>query len=320
MKKINYFFLLSIVSILFISISCQNSGNQKKRGNQSLKIKIGYIPIADCGQLYVGVEKGFFKEENIEVELVKLSGGAKILEALAGGSVDIAFSNVISLILSNSAGLDFRAVTGGPVENINHRETAIMVPNSSSINSPKDLEGLKIAVNTRKNIMEIMLIKYFEKQGLDFSTVKLSEIPFPNMEQVLTLNQVDAITTIEPFVTFSKENGNSKVFSHYFTEVDSIIEISSYNASEKYILNNPDVIKAFQRAIKKSTEYAIKNENEMKEIVSKYTNLSTEQLANVVLPTYTYELSIQRLQGFCDKVYELKWSDNLVNAETIIMQ
>jgi NitT/TauT family transport system substrate-binding protein len=306
--------------MIIFSISCQNSRNQKKQEAQNSQIKIGYIPIADCGQLYVGIEKGFFREENIEVELVKLSGGAKILEALAGGSVDIGFSNVISLILSNSAGLDFRAVTGGPVENLNHKETAIMVSNKSSINKPKDLEGLKIAVNTRKNIMEIMLIKYFEKHGLDYSSIKLSEVPFPNMEQVLTLNQVDAIATIEPFVTFAKENGNSKVFSHYFTDVDSIIEISSYNASEKYINNNPDVINAFQKAIQKSTEYAINHEEEMKEIVSKYTNLSVEQLTNVVLPTFTHDLSVQRLQDFCDKVYELKWSDNLVDAKSIIMQ
>lgn len=307
------------ITLVVFAFSCTNNRKEKSNSqNETIKLKVGYIPIADCGQLFVGVEKGYFEKENLDIELIKLSGGAKILEALAGGSVDIGFSNVISLILSNSAGLDFKAITGGPVENLNHKETAIMVLKESKIKSPKDLEGKTIAVNTRKNIMELMLVRYFEKHNVDQSKVKLSEIPFPNMEQVLTLNQVDAVATIEPFVTFSTEIGRSRVLSNYFTEVDSVIEISSYNASDKFIANNKNAIIAFQSAMKAATDYALTHEEEMKMIVSKYTNLSSEQLENMVLPSYTHELNVDRLQLLADKVFQLSWSENKVKAESII--
>jgi len=59
---------LSILSIFFLSLffSCKE---------KSEKLKVGYIPISECVQLYVAKDLGYFKKYNVDVELVSLAGG-----------------------------------------------------------------------------------------------------------------------------------------------------------------------------------------------------------------------------------------------------
>ena len=293
----------------FLCLSC---------GKKEETIKIGYIPIADCGQLYVAIEKGYFKEENLNVELTKLAGGANILEALAGGSLNVGFTNVVSLILSKSAGLDFVAITGGPIEDSLHAEHAIFVHKNSKINNIFSLSGKKIALNTRKNIDELMVTELLEKNGVDLKSVQFVEIPFPRMQNVLELNQVDAIAPIEPFVTFSIKSGKSKLISYNYTELYPKVEISTYVVSRSWLENNKNVAERFSRAISKATDFAHQKPEELRTIVSKYTSLSSEQMKDVVLPTFGHELSISQLQSFTDRILRRGWIQNKVDAEQLI--
>lgn len=302
-------------SLLWLVVICMTGcDNNKKPEN----LKVGYIPIADCAQLYVGIEKGYFTEEKINIELINLPGGAKILEALAGGSVDIGFSNVVSLILSKDAGLDFVSITGGPIEDETHKEHALIVRKESDIKTPSDLTGKTIALNTRKNIDDLMMLEYLEKNGVNTSSVKFVEIPFPRMENVLALKDVDAISVIEPFVTFALQKENTKAIGYYYTELYPKIEISSYCVSQKWISNNQDIAKRFCRAIQKATTYCREHESEIREIVSKYTSLKAEQIKDVVLPTFGDNLDEKELQSFADRIYKRGWIKNSVKAKELI--
>lgn len=313
----NNFMKLTVIAVLSIglmicSLSCSKPS--------STTLKIGYIPIADCGQLYVAIEKGYFKDENLTVDLVKLAGGAKILEALAGGSVDVGFTNVVSLILSKSAGLDFVAIAGGPIEDSSHAEHAILVQKDSDINSISTLAGEKIALNTRKNIDELMIAELLEKHGVDLQSVQFVEIPFPRMENMLELNQVDAAAIIEPFVTFALKNGKSKVISYNYVELYPRIEISTYVVSRSWLEKNKEVAERFARAISKATDLALQNPEELRSAVSKYTSLTSEQMQGVVLPTFGHRLSDSQLQSFADRVLKRGWMQKSVDASQLIYQ
>jgi len=301
-------------SLIWLSVICMTGcDTNKKPGN----LKVGYIPIADCAQLYVAIDKGYFKEENLNIELVNLQGGSKILEALAGGSINVGFSNVVSLILSKDAGLDFVSITGGPIEDINHKEHAVIV-RKEDINSPSDLQGKTIALNTRKNIDDLMMLEYLEKHGVNINSVKFIEMPFPRMENVLIQKEVDAICVIEPFVTFALQKETLKAIGYYYTELYPKVEISSYCVSQKWLNNKQETAKRFYHAIQKATTFCREHENEIKDIVSKYTSIDKEQIKNVVLPTFGNNLDQTELQSFADRAYQRGWIKNSVNANDII--
>jgi NitT/TauT family transport system substrate-binding protein len=283
-------------------------------------VKVGYITIADCAQLYVGIEKGFFKEEGLIIEPVGMAGGAKILEALSATTnpIDIGFSNVVSLILARDAGLNFIALTGGPIEDSTHKEHAILVKNDSPIKVPQDLRGKTIALNTRKNIDEIFVREYLEKNGVNSDEVTFIEIPFPNMESVLLSGDVDAVAAIEPFVSIPLLHGNTRVLDYNYLILEPKVEISTYVVSETWLKNNKKIAERFIRAFNKATDYAIANENEVRTIITKYTKIDEKQAQQIEIPTFGKKLSATSLQGMADKVYKRGWIKTQLNVSTII--
>lgn len=269
-------------------------------------IRVGCIPIADCAQLYVALDKGYFREEGLRVELTSLSGGAKILEALGAGSLDVGFSNVVSLILARDAGLPFVALTGGPAEDEEHREHAILVAADSPLQAVSDLAGKRIALNTRKNIDDLMVTLLLRKHHVDPSAVKFVEVPFPRMLGVLKAGDVDAVAAIEPFVTVGTSEG-ARVLSYNYVEVQPLTYVSVYAASREWTAKHAGAADAFTRAIARSTRHANAHGGEVREILSRYTQLDPSLLKRIVLPRFLEVPTEEALTGMIQRVVDMGW-------------
>lgn len=284
------------------------------------KLTVGYLPIADCSQLFVGLEKGFFREQGIEIEAISFSSGVKILQALGTGDVDIAFSAVVPLTLAKARGLDFVALTGGPAEDALHAEHAILVAKDSPIKSPRDLEGKAIAIVAFRSIDEPFVKEWLARNRVDVDSVTFLEIPFPQMETTLLSGHVDAIAAIEPFVTAARLNGQTRVLALNYVEVQPLTEIASYNAREEWVHNNHDVARRFQRAIDQATAFANEDPDAVRQLMPKYTNLAPELVQEVTLPLFSARLSEDRLRAILDLM--LKWNllDESIKVDTLIWE
>src|SRR4051812_16744636 len=74
---------------------------------QTTTLRIGYVPIADNLQLYVGIKKGFYAAEGLQISTQALSSGPQVIEALSAATnrIDVGFSNVVSMLLARSRGI-----------------------------------------------------------------------------------------------------------------------------------------------------------------------------------------------------------------------
>ena len=166
------------------------------------KLNVGIMRIGDLSPFFLAVDKGFFKGANLDVSLASMVGGAAIMPALASGSINIGWSNVISIFQGHLQGFDFRFVANGA---INKRGThdifGLCVSPDSPIKSAKDLAGKTMAVNTLRNIMHATTARWIDSNGGDSSKVKWVELPFPQMAAALVNKQIDAYGAVEPFVT-----------------------------------------------------------------------------------------------------------------------
>ena len=144
------------------------------------KLNVGYMKIGDLSPFFLAMEKEFFRGAGLDINLASMVGGAAIMPALASGSINIGWSNVISIYQGHLQGFDFRFVANGA---INKRGTndvfGVCVAPDSSIKSGKDLEGKTVAVNTLRNIMHGATAHWIDSNGGDSSKVKWVEIPFP---------------------------------------------------------------------------------------------------------------------------------------------
>jgi NitT/TauT family transport system substrate-binding protein len=261
--------------------------------------------------------KGYFAEEGIEIQPLEMASGVKILEALGSDSIDIGYSAVVPFILANSKGLKLVAITGGPTEDKDHVEHAVLVRNNSPIKRPKDLKGKTIAIVAFKSIDELFLKEWLDKNGVDVQSVNFLEIPFPQMEPTLLAGEVDAIATIEPFVTAAHLNGKSKVLGYNYIDVQQVTEIGSYNVKQSWLDRNLAVATGFSRAMRKAAEYANAHPEEVKSLIMKYTGLKPDLVRNISIPLYTAYLSDERLAEIVTLTTKWRLINSPVDVKTL---
>jgi NitT/TauT family transport system substrate-binding protein len=200
--------------------------------------------------LTAGVKKGFFKKHGLDVTVKTAAGGAAIIPAVVSGDVQFGGSNVVSVLLGATKGLPIKLVAPGTFGPASKKAdwSAILVKGDSPIRSPKDLEGKTIAVNTLNNVATETARAALENLGVDATRVKYTEIDFPDMLAALQQGRVDAAFEIEPFVTAGLNQGDRRIVSPYY-DTKPGLQIGTYVASEKYVQENPDVVKAFQAGL-----------------------------------------------------------------------
>ena len=178
------------------------SSSYRAFAQNTTKMRVGTIPIVDSAPLFVGIEKGFFGNLGLDIDTTPAPGGAALLPALAAGQFQAAFSNTTSTLLAMGEGLPFRFVTAGCSTGPKGPDLAgLMVRVDAPIRTGRDLEGKRVAVNNRNNIMWIRTAAWIDKTGGQASRATFVEIPFPQMVDALVGGRVDAAMVNEPFLS-----------------------------------------------------------------------------------------------------------------------
>ncbi|WP_062203702.1 ABC transporter substrate-binding protein [Demequina salsinemoris] len=254
-------------------------------------ITVGVIPILDVAPLYLGISEGFFEDAGLEVTTELAQGGAAIVPGVTSGQFDFGFSNTTSLILATSTGIDIQAVAPGVSTTGENGADfgSVMVLADSGIESPADLEGKKVAVNTLNNINTSTTNKMVMDDGGDPSTITYVELAFPDIVPAIVSGDVDAGQVVEPFQTVGAGQGLVEVGSN-FALTDPNLMIAEYFTSMEYADANPDIVAAFQEALTKSFEYATDNPDAVRAALADYTSMDEATQQAVVLPSWPTEI------------------------------
>ncbi len=263
-------------------------------------LRVGVIPIAALAPLYLGIEKGFFRDEHLAIEPTAAQGGAAIIPAVLNGDEQIGFTNVVSFMLAISRGLPLRNVIAGAqaIGPGGLSTSAVLVAGTSPIKTLKDLEGKTVAVNALNNIGDITIKADMDKAGADSSKVKFIEIGFPQMPTALAQGRVDAIWAEDPFQTIARRAGARVLFKNY-DEFDPKLTLANYFTSTPYFDAHRDVIARFTRAMNVSLKYATAHPAEARQTIIGFAKLDPAIAAVVLLPGWSPEVnlgSLERLQ------------------------
>src|SRR5690242_637024 len=164
------------------------------------KVRVSIIPISDVAPLFVAMQNGYFRELGLEIDTTSSAGGAAGIPGLIGGSFDIAYGNVVSALLAVQQGLDVKVIAAGTnLADPALDASPILVKSESGIKTGKDLEGKSIAVNTRNNVIWLYARAWVKATGGDPERVTFKEVPFPQMEDALRQQRVDAAFMVAPF-------------------------------------------------------------------------------------------------------------------------
>jgi NitT/TauT family transport system substrate-binding protein len=252
-----------------------------------------------------GMAKGFFAKQHLKIDLQTSQGGAATVPALVSGKIQVAGSNVVSLLIAASKGLPVEAIAPGTSAHGSGQKDfgALMVAKDSRIRDVRDLAGKAVAVNTLNNIAEVVVKASLQKSGVDPARVKLREIDFPEMGAALAKGDVDAAFLIEPFVTIAKRAGD-RVIDYSYVTTEPKLQVGAYAVSRKFAQENPDAVKRYRAAVGATATYLMAHQSEFRTFLAKRAK-TPAKLANAMeLPTFTTTLntaSMQRTAGLVQR-------------------
>jgi ABC-type nitrate/sulfonate/bicarbonate transport system substrate-binding protein len=268
-----------------------------------------------------GIEKGMFDKQKLEIDLEPTQGGAATIPALVSGDIEVGGSNVVSLLLASAKDLPIRAIAGGTSARAAGEKDfgALIAAKGKGISKPEDLEGKTVAVNTLNNIAEVVVKAALEKEGVDPSSLKLSEVPFPEMAPALAKGSVDAAFSIEPFVTQSVAKGD-EVLGYSYVDTESDMQVGAYAVTNQFAEENADTVKRFKAAIAETASYVDANEDEFRTFLSKSAKMPPEVAQKIVLPKWTGEVNAESVANTAKLMQRYGVVDKPVDAGKLLAE
>ncbi|HZR99491.1 MAG TPA: ABC transporter substrate-binding protein [Chloroflexota bacterium] len=203
--------------------------------------------------LMIAVEKGFFKEQGIDLQIEVAAGGADVIPQLATGEIDVTHGGISPAMFNAIArGVEVRVI--GPMNIIPQGtgSTQLLIrkelADRGEIRSPADLRGRRIAVNTSGSLVSWQLDKVLEREGMSIADVDRVIIPFPDMVPALANGSIDGAMIIEPFLSRSVNDG---IASALVTRTTPGAMTTSLIASGKWLQERPDSARRFMMAMMK---------------------------------------------------------------------
>jgi NitT/TauT family transport system substrate-binding protein len=276
-------------------------GGGDSASNKPTTLKVGVIPIADVAPLYVGMKRGFFKQENLTIQPQLAEGGATITAQTVSGDLQVGFSNVTSLAIASSKKLPVQIVASGVqgAKDDSGAWDAVLSKKGSPIKDLKALEGKTVSVNNLNNVGPLTINNAMEKAGADYKKIKYVEVPFPDANAALDTGRIDAAFVVEPFVSQGTAQGANEV-THSFEETAPNYAVATYFVTKEYAAKNKDVLDRFVRAINKSLDYAQTHPDEVRQIVPTYTKIPKDVAAKMKLPQWSSDVNQPSIQQTVD--------------------
>ncbi len=239
-------------------------------------IKVATTPIDVGAEVLYAIDMGFFKQHGLNVEVQLIGNGAAIASAVTGGSVDIGQGNVVTLATAHDKGLPFVVVGPAALYSSSSPTSALIVAKNSTVKTAKDLNGKTLGITGVKNITQIALMAWLDKNGGDSSTVKFLELNFSEMGPAVAAGRIDAGVTAEPDLTEAVASGNARILAPVYDAVAPTFIIGAWFTTADWAKAHPELVTRFVAAINEAGAWANKNQAASAKILEKYTKIESK--------------------------------------------
>lgn len=282
MKKKIFVYLFCVI-IVFI-IACSYLFNNKKIDKNLEKVTLAEVAhTVFYAPMYVAIEKGYFEEVGIDINLVLTSGADKVTAAVLSGDADIGFSgSEATIYVYNGGEKDYLKTFA----QLTQKDGSFIVSREKIDNFKlSDLKG-KTVIGGRAGGMPEMTFEYALKQNgidpkidLDIDT----SVAFPAMGGAFISGQGDFVTLFEPTASQVEKQGYGYVVESV-GKLGGNVPYTSFSARKSYLNGHKDLIKSFDKAIQKGLDYVHNNSdrNVALSIINQFPDSKVSELEDAI--------------------------------------
>jgi NitT/TauT family transport system substrate-binding protein len=316
--------ILVIAIVVGLIVVANNNDDNKNANTTVTKMTVGHINLANDLPAYVAQEKGFFKDENLEVTLKKLDSSKLATDALYAGGIDASAGSSTVPLLGAEATQPGKVkiyALGYTGTEADDTLGGFVVKESSDIQSPEDLAGKKIAVFPG-GTAKILLTRYFNSKGIDPSGIQWVEQAPSLWAASLNSGAVDSVYAYEPQYTIFKQDKENPVRIIAYGALESNVNplyLGGSSINVKFMTDHKDAAQAYMRAYYKGIDFIKSNESEARQILAKYTGITPEvaNAMNLYPDAKLADIDKAKFQQLADILYEDKNITASVDTNTM---
>ncbi len=244
--------LLALFASVLLLSGCRKNA---VTGGASNKIRVGYIGLTCEAPIFSAVENGFFKEEGLDVELVKCEW-ANYKDVLALGGYDITHHLVMYFLKPIEQGLDVRFTAG-----IHKGCLRVQASSKGEIRTVQDLRGKRIGVPGMGTPPFIFANRVLGANGIDASKdVSWRVFPAGELGLALDKGEVDAVADAEPIGSLLLADGKVRNVADQAADMPYKDEYCcAVIVNGKYLGAHPKETAAATRALLKGAKWVETN-------------------------------------------------------------
>ncbi|WP_404358449.1 ABC transporter substrate-binding protein [Cytobacillus firmus] len=264
---------IAAISAMLLLSGCAGSGQDAKTGNEDsgskqelieVTVVLDWTPNTNHTGLYAAKEKGYFKKEGLDVEII-MPGEAGADQLTASGKADFGVSYQESITEARVQGVPLVSIAAV----IQHNTSGFASPAEKNIKSPKDFEGKTYGgwgAPVEKSVIDSLM----KKENADADKVS-----------IVNMGDADFFTAVKRDIDFAwiyygwtgveAELRGEKINMVYLTDYSEKLDYYTpvLATSEKMIEDDPETVKAFVNAAAKGYEFAIDQPGEAADILLK---------------------------------------------------
>jgi NitT/TauT family transport system substrate-binding protein len=262
-------------------------------------VTVGAASTTSDAPIYIADRKGFFRAEGIDVRITNFRSASDMVAPLGAGQLDAgAGSAGAALYNAVARGIRIKIVADKASSPPGYGATKILVRkdlvDSGRYRTPKDLKGLRFAMNAPGVSNTSTLNTLLKSAGLSYSDVQTVDLPFPDHVVALKNKSVEASASVEPGPAIAVKNGDAVVIR----SDDEILpnhQVAVLLYSEDFVLKHRDEAMRFMRAYIRAVRFyngALKdgrlagpNADEVIAILSEATPIKARAIYDAITPT-----------------------------------
>lgn len=231
--------------------------------------------------VFYGIKSGLFRKYGLNVTTTLVASGAAAAAALSGGSADVAYTNILTLIQAHAHAIPMEFVAGGAVI-LDHPPTMTLVLKDSPIKSGRDLNGKTLGSASLRDINSAATLAWVDKTGGDSKTIRVIEVPASAGTAFLEEHRADAITLNEPAVSQALATGRVRILASPYEAVGKNVMTAGFAAMNPVIAQNRDLFGRFAKAMHESSSYTNTHLQQTIDLVAGFSGVTTDVVAHSV--------------------------------------
>lgn len=308
-----------VIGVSALIAGCGSTQSSSSAGEKS--IAVGVPPIIDSSPYYLAIQKGYFTDAGLTVTTNTRGGEGIAITSLVNGTDQCGFAGTAAILQAAEKGLPVQIV--GQLTKITTKPAddtgMLLVGGNSPIATAKDLNGKTVAVGSLKGGGELSLRAAVDASGGDSKTMKIIEIPLPNLAASLKSGQVDAISTISPFDGPAMADGARQILSPGSVAAPDSMQMGvACNAD--FVKNNRPTLEKFLKALNHGTDDTTGNPDLAKQVLPTYSDIPVDIVKQIKLPVYSSQAEASGVQQWVDLMVKYGFISNPLPLDQVYVK